>query len=135
MFWKPKRLNCHIYENGICLNLSQCSYTEVVSLVNSIDQIWKHPPQADVWDTLNEQANVWYTVDLEETNYFFYKSSPMIKVSCFTLHPRSWSGKKRLSITKVKHGRPIGKAIRIYPKNTLTHSWSGTIEVVFTEEK
>lgn len=126
MFWKPKRFVCDIYENKRPLLLSQCTYSEILSLMNAIEELWKQSPQ--------QNQNIWYTVDLEEKRYFFRRRTPTIKISCFTLQPHSWSGKKQISIDTLQHGQPIGKPVKITPKNTLAHTWSRNMEVVFLKD-
>lgn len=134
MFWKPSRLTCHIYENKEPLDLSLCSWIELLALMNSIDEMWNKPKNGDQWTLVPQQPNVWFTVDVEEPIYCLRPRNPSIKVSCFTLHPRSWSGKKQLPISKVQHGRPINIPLPIYPANTMAYSWSGKMEVIFRTE-
>lgn len=121
MFLKSKRLKCQLYENEIPIDLSFCEYSELLSLISAIQEIWKEP----------EFSDSWYVVELKEKKQFFSTPILSIRVSAFTLSPNAWRGKRKLNIHKVSHGRPLGERVRIHPRNTLTHTWKEPVEVVF----
>jgi hypothetical protein len=47
------------------------------------------------------------------------------------LSPRSWRGKKQLSMKTISHTNPLRKRVKIQPRDSLAHKWAHPVEVLF----
>lgn len=121
MIWYPKTLKCQIYENRNLLDLNTCSDSTLENFADAIMIHWRTP----------DNSAIWFDVEIYEKQYWFKPSKNCLEVVAFKRDTYEISGRKQVDISKLYIDKMVGKKFKIKPKDTIFHTWTENMEVMF----